>query len=74
MEQALLPTTGANRKGNLRNERTYLLWLVAPGPQSLRVAGLVQHRIDRGFARSIQAVRLSNNHSHQAHGRRTTTD
>ena len=25
MEQALVPTIGANRKGNLKNERTYLL-------------------------------------------------
>jgi hypothetical protein len=25
MEQALLPTIEANRKGNLKNERTYLL-------------------------------------------------
>ena len=25
MEQALLPVIGANRKGNLKNERTYLL-------------------------------------------------
>jgi hypothetical protein len=60
MEQVLLPTIEANRKGNLKNERTYLLSLGAPGPpppQTLRVAGLVQHRIDRGFARSIQAVR-----------------
>jgi len=56
MEQALLSTIEANRKGNLKNERTYLLWLGAPEPQSLRVAGLVQHRIDRGFARSIHAV------------------
>jgi len=26
MEQALLPTIEANYKGNLKNERTYLLW------------------------------------------------
>ena len=62
MEQALLPTIEANRKGNLKNERTYLLYWGASGPQSLRVAGLVQHRIDRGFARSIQAVILISRH------------
>jgi hypothetical protein len=38
---------------------------MGPGPQSLRVAGLVQHRIDLGFAQSIQAVRRMNGADHE---------
>jgi hypothetical protein len=56
MSQGFIPTIEANRKRNLKNGRTYLQWFEAPDPLNSRVVGLVQHRVDCGCARSIQAV------------------
>ena len=57
MGEAFLPTADANREGNLKNGGGYISSNLRPlGPQSPSIVGLVQHRIDRGFARSIQAV------------------
>ena len=56
MRQGFIPTIEANHKGNLKNGRTYFHLFEAPSTLNSRVVGLVHHRIDRGFARSIQAV------------------